>query len=49
MIEYRQYARTKQACESAQTDGQMPSGPMADLVFQMEVEILKLKGPRIKK
>lgn len=39
IIEYRQYARTKQACEQAKNDAQTPTGPMARLVFEFEAEM----------
>lgn len=45
IIEYRQYARTRQAVRDAKTDAQMPDGPMARLVFEFEHEML---GKRIR-
>lgn len=43
IIEYRQYARTKQAVAQAKTEAQMPDGPLARLVFEFEHEMLGKK------
>lgn len=47
IIELRQYARTKAAVDAATTDAQMPSGPMAELVFAVEHELLEARRARM--
>jgi hypothetical protein len=42
VLELRSYARTKQQIEEAEDDAQLPSGPMAELVFRNMAR--KLKG-----
>lgn len=38
ILELRYYQRTKQAVDRAQNEEQMPAGPMAELVKQIEEE-----------
>ena len=47
IIELRQYARTKTAVDAAKTDGQMPAGPMADLVFEVQHSLTPAGSVRI--
>lgn len=47
IIELRAYARTKAAVDAADSDKQMPKGPMADLVFAVEHEMLKERQARM--
>ena len=49
IIELRQYARVKQACETAKTDGQVPRGLMAELVFEIQHELLQARKIMITK
>jgi hypothetical protein len=48
IIELRQYARIKDAVDRADSDARMPKGPMSDLVFEIEHELLKERQERIK-
>lgn len=47
IIELRQFARVKQAVAQAKTDDQVPKGPLADLCFEFEHELLKARKIRI--
>lgn len=47
IIELRQYARVKEAVDRADSDARMPKGPMSDLVFEIEAELLKERRERI--
>ena len=47
IMELRAYARVKQAVDAASTDAQMPSGPMAEMVFQIEHELLRERAERM--
>lgn len=41
IIELRAYARTKQQIDDARKQEDMPSGPLADLVWQVQHEIVR--------
>ena len=41
IIELRAYARTKQQIDDAKKQEDMPSGPMADLVWGVQLEIAR--------
>lgn len=46
ILELRAYARTKAAVDAAKTADEMPTGPMADLVQEMDVDLWRARKGR---
>lgn len=47
IVEMRAYARVREAARNASQDEQIPKGPLADLVFEIEHELIRTRNARI--
>lgn len=47
IIEYRQYARVKQAVDDAKKEDDMPDSPFVDLIISIEKDLLDERAVRL--
>ncbi len=46
IIEYRAYARVFDRCEKAEDESQVPNGPLADLYYRFQKEVMEERVQR---